>query len=326
MPCKLGASQRCTKLRLALQFCLPFPCMDVRMRNLLPIIIPVMLLGACDRQESARRGSSSPAADAQPSGSSTPDTSKRTDAHWVLQPGAGFTVLVLQTQTGSPILSLTCSSGKNRLEVNVPGFTPIGSEERMSFGSGGEVEALVADFLGDRRLGGVSAAGAVPANLAALMGGPVSASFGFQTSGPHPAAPPAIVTAFVAACCSQASAAAPHAGLPDRPVSPCLVQDGRELSGQPLRAIGTEPFWAARIEGRCVTYSHPEDQKGTRVWTRFTPTTEGGVWTGALDGRQFELRTRAAPGCSDGMSDKSYPVAVELLVHGELRKGCAEPM
>ena len=326
MPCKLGASQRCTKLRLALQFCLPFPCMDVRMRNLLPIIIPVMLLGACDRQESARRGSSSPAADAQPSGSSTPDTSKRTDAHWVLQPGAGFTVLVLQTQTGSPILSLTCSSGKNRLEVNVPGFTPIGSEERMSFGSGGEVEALVADFLGDRRLGGVSAAGAVPANLAALMGGPVSASFGFQTSGPHPAAPPAIVTAFVAACCSQASAAAPHAGLPDRPVSPCLVQDGRELSGQPLRAIGTEPFWAARIEGRCVTYSHPEDQKGTRVWTRFTPTTEGGVWTGALDGRQFELRTRAAPGCSDGMSDKSYPVAVELLVHGERRKGCVEPM
>lgn len=159
------------------------------MRNLLPIIIPVMLLGACDRQEPARRGSSSPAADAQPSGSSTPDTAKRTDAHWVLQPSAESTVLVLQTQTGSPILSLTCSSGKNRLQVNVPGFTPIGSEDRLSFGSGGEVEALVAEFHGDRRLGGVSAAGAVPANLAALMGGPVSASYGSQTSGPtlpHP--------------------------------------------------------------------------------------------------------------------------------------------
>jgi hypothetical protein len=65
--------------------------MDVRMRNLLPIIIPVMLLGACDSQEPARRGSSSPAADAQPSGSSTPDTGKGTDAHWLLQPGAGST-------------------------------------------------------------------------------------------------------------------------------------------------------------------------------------------------------------------------------------------
>jgi len=174
--------------------------MDVRMRNLLPIIIPVMLLGACDRQEPARRGSNSPAADAQPSSSSTPDTGKGTDAHWVLQPGAGSTVLVLQSQTGRPILSLTCPTAKNRLQINVPAFTPIGSEERLSFGSDGEVEALVADFRGDRRLGGVSAAGAVPANFAALMNGPVSASYGSQTSGPHPAAPTAIVAAFVAAC------------------------------------------------------------------------------------------------------------------------------
>ena len=309
---------------LALQFCRPFPCMDVRMRNLLPIIIAVMLLGACDRQEPTRRGSSAPAADAQPSDSPTADAAKRTEAYWVLQPGAEASVLVLQAQTGSPILSLTCPSGGNRLQVIVPGFTPIGSEERLSFGSGGEVEALVADFRGDRRLGGVSAAGAVPANLAALMGGPVSARYGSQTSGPHPSVPTAIVASFVVACRSQASAGTPRAGLPDRPVSPCFVQDGRELSAQHVRAIGTEPFWDARIEGRCVTYSHPEDQKGTRVWTRFTPTTEGGVWTGALDGRPFELRTRAARGCSDGMSDKSYPVTVELLVQGEKRNGCAE--
>ena len=104
------------------------------------------------------------------------------------------------------------------------------------------------------------------------------------------------------------------------------MQVGQKLSVQPLRAIGTEPFWAAQIEGRCVTYSHPEDQQGTRVWTRFTATPNGGVWTGSLGGRQFELRTRAAPGCSDGMSDKSYPVAADLLVHGEQRRGCAEPM
>jgi uncharacterized membrane protein len=300
--------------------------MDARMRNLLPLIIPVMLLGACDRQDSAQRGSNLPAADTQPSDSPTADAARRTKAQWVLQPGAAATVLVLQAQTGSPILSLTCPSGENRLQVNVPSFTPMGSEERLSFGSGGEVEALVADFRGDRRLGGVSAAGAVPTNLAALMGGPVSASYGSQTSGPHSAVPTAIVASFVAACRSQASAAAPRAALPDHPVSPCLVQDGRELSVEPLRSIGTEPFWAARIEGRCVTYSHPEDQRDTRVWTRFTPITHGGIWTGALDGRPFELRTRAAPGCSDGMSDKTYPVAVELLVHGERRKGCAEPM
>jgi uncharacterized membrane protein len=108
--------------------------------------------------------------------------------------------------------------------------------------------------------------------------------------------------------------------------SPCLIQDGESLSMTPLRAIGTEPFWGARIEGRCVTYSHPEDQQGTRVWTRYSAGPDGGIWVGALGGRRFELRTRAAAGCSDGMSDNRYPFAVSLTVHGEERRGCAEPL
>lgn len=211
--------------------------MDVRMRNLLPIIIPAMLLGACDRQEDARDGGSSPAAEA----------TNRTDARWALQPSAKGTALVLQARTGRTILSLSCLSGENRLRVNVPGFTPIGSEERLSLGSGGEVEALVADVAGDHQLGGVSAAGAVPANLTALMGGPVIASYGSQTSGPHPAGPKDIVESFVSACRNGAPSQTRRAGPPDRSVSPCFMQDGQNLSAQPLRAFGTEPFWAARI-------------------------------------------------------------------------------
>jgi uncharacterized membrane protein len=294
--------------------------MDARMRNFLPIIIPALFLGACDRHEDDRDGSSSPVVEAWRPDSPTADAAKRMDAHWTLPPSAEGAVLVLQTQTGGTILSLSCPSAENLLRINVPGFTPIGSEERLSFGSGGEVEALVANVRGDRQFGGVSAAGAVPTNLAALLGGLISASYGSQTSGPHPAVPRNLAVSFVTACRNGASA-----GTPDRSVSPCFMQDGQRLLAQPLRAIGTEPFWAARIEGRCVTYSHPEDQKGTRVWTQFTPTPQGGLWTGALGGRPFELRTRAAPGCSDGMSDKIYPVAVEILVHGERRKGCAEP-
>jgi len=295
------------------------------LRNILPLIIPAMLLGACDRQDVHRDESISPSVNARPSGAETIDGAEQAEAHWVLQPSIMETALVLQTRTGGRTMSLICASGESRLQINVPAFTPIGSEDRLSFGSGGEVEALVADFRGDRQLGGVSAEGAVPANLAALVDGPISASYGAQTSGPHPAVPREIAASFVAACRSVKSGAT-GAATPDRAVSPCLMQDDQKLSVQPLRAIGTEPFWAAQIEGRCVTYSHPEDQQGTRVWTRFTATPNGGVWTGALGGRQFELRTRAAPGCSDGMSDKSYPVAADLLVHGEQRKGCAEPM
>jgi uncharacterized membrane protein len=95
---------------------------------------------------------------------------------------------------------------------------------------------------------------------------------------------------------------------------------------RPLRVFGTEPFWAARIEGRCVTYSHPDDQNGTRIWTRYTAGEGGsGTWTGALGGKPFELRISPRPGCSDGMSDRRYPLAAELLVGGERRQGCAAP-
>jgi uncharacterized membrane protein len=106
-------------------------------------------------------------------------------------------------------------------------------------------------------------------------------------------------------------------------MSPCLVQDGIELRIDPVKAIGTEPFWAAQVEGRCVTYSTPEDQKGTRIWTRFSPRPDGGEWVGSLDGRPFKLNTRARPECSDGMSDTRYPMEATLMVRGEERLGCA---
>lgn len=106
--------------------------------------------------------------------------------------------------------------------------------------------------------------------------------------------------------------------------SPCMVQDGRKIAGNALRATGTEPFWAADIVGRCITYSTPEDQAGTRVWTRFSGTTERGSWSGSVAGNRFEMRTRPDPACSDGMSDTKYRIAVSLSVSGEQRRGCAQ--
>ena len=104
----------------------------------------------------------------------------------------------------------------------------------------------------------------------------------------------------------------------------CMVQNGRPLKVPPIRAVGTEPFWGARIEGRCVQYSHMEDQKGTRVWAQYTRNEEGEVWLGMLNGKAFQLQLRSAHGCSDGMSDKRYPKSVELKIGTYLLKGCAE--
>lgn len=108
--------------------------------------------------------------------------------------------------------------------------------------------------------------------------------------------------------------------------SPCLVQDGDRIAANAIRAIGTEPFWGARVEGRCVTYSTPEDQDGTRVWTKFAGTAASGRWSGALDRQPFVMETRPEADCSDGMSDTVYPIAVTLTVRGEQRRGCAEPL
>ena len=108
-------------------------------------------------------------------------------------------------------------------------------------------------------------------------------------------------------------------------ISACLVQDGERLNLTTVKAIGTEPFWGARIEGRCVTFSTPEDQAGTRIWARFNPGPDGGVWLGTFQGKPFKLITRLKPDCSDGMSDRVYPQEVTLTVGGEERRGCAAP-
>jgi uncharacterized membrane protein len=245
---------------------------------------------------------------------------------WDLQSSGEGTALALRSGEATT-LRFFCPAGANRLLVNVPGFRAIGSEERLSFGSGGDAAALVADSRGDRARGGVSATGAVPADLAALLARPVSASYGAQTSGPHPAPARRLVLAFVAACGRVAAAppAAPNPPAPPRGGA-CMMQGSERLTVRALRAVGTEPFWGARVEGRCVTYSHPDDQQGTRIWTRYTAGPGGrGTWSGALGGRRFELRARPQPGCSDGMSDRVYPIAVELFVGGERRTGCAEP-
>ena len=107
--------------------------------------------------------------------------------------------------------------------------------------------------------------------------------------------------------------------------SACLNQDGEELRITPVRAIGTEPFWGAKVEGRCLTYSTPEDQAGTRIWTRYNPGPDGGVWVGTFKGKPFKLITRLRPDCSDGMSDRTHPQEAMLTVAGEERRGCAAP-
>lgn len=293
-----------------------------------PVAAPsLLLLAACGGAGDAPGETANAAANAAAPTAPDARAQRPSGGRWDLQSSGEGAALALISASGATAVRLFCPSGANRLLVNVPGLRPVGSEERLSFGGGGEALALVADPRGDSARGGVTGSGELPANLAALIAGPVAVAYGAQSSGPHPAPPAGLARSFVAACGDRAAGA----GRPAPPetkagAGACFMQGGERLRPAPLRAIGTEPFWGARIEGRCVTYSHPEDQAGTRVWTLYTPAPGGGTWSGALGGRRFELRARAAPGCSDGMSDRRYPIAVDLLVGGERRRGCAAPL
>jgi len=235
--------------------------------------------------------------------------------------GASLTFVDAQ---GRPQLRITCAAKSAKLLINVPGFAPIGSEERLSVGADGEVVTLVADTEGDKRLGGVTGQAPIPDELKQLLIAPMSASYGAQSAGPFPTVPDALAGPFLSACGKSLEHARAGANVPKPGTSPCLVQDGRLLDAAPVKAVGTEPFWAARIEGRCVTYSTPENQAGTRIWTKINSGPMGAIWAGAYQGKPFVLRMRPAAGCSDGMSDKVYALEVTLSVEGEERRGCAE--
>lgn len=288
------------------------------------LLCGALLLASCGGDETAERA---PAAAAQGEAGAS-----ETAASWRLVDTPEGAMLELASGSGVE-MRLACRSEAREMLVNVPDFQPVGSEERMTFGQGGTVETFVADPAGDPVRGGVTATGPVPDKLEQLLAGRVAANYGSQNSGPHPPLPSDLVRNYLNACGTNGSApgngASPSNGegapVPAREnISECLIQEGRRLPEMKLHAVGTEPFWAANVNGRCVTYSHPENIDGTRVWTEFSGSAESGTWSGYLGDQKFLMKTLPQRGCSDGMSDKRYPIAVTLSVGAEQRQGCAE--
>lgn len=89
---------------------------------------------------------------------------------------------------------------------------------------------------------------------------------------------------------------------------------------QPMRILGTEPFWAITTDDNDVLLERPD-----ATARHFTPT---GFH---ISGNQAELRSTTlsivlTPGpCSDGMSDRRYPLNAEVRVDDAVLKGCAVP-
>ena len=85
---------------------------------------------------------------------------------------------------------------------------------------------------------------------------------------------------------------------------------------------GTEPFWGGEVASGQLRYTTPENPDGQTIQVeRFAG--RGGVsFSGMLGARNLDMMV--TPGkCSDGMSDRTYPLTVTLRLGEEVRDGCA---
>jgi uncharacterized membrane protein len=120
------------------------------------------------------------------------------------------------------------------------------------------------------------------------------------------------------AACSPAEAP----DQPDTPPAPTPVLGGVDLAG-PLRALGTEPFWSVDLTGTEMVYTTPEppEQRAPRPDPLIQGTTA--TWEAeTADGTTLKV-TLIATECSDGMSDRTYPLTAMVKVGDRDLTGCA---
>lgn len=120
----------------------------------------------------------------------------------------------------------------------------------------------------------------------------------------------------LAACSQPASNKAPAAPVEARTLAKVDLD-------QPLRVLGTEPFWAVEITPAGLTYSGVDrpEQKAANPG----PALQGTVatWTTETEAKTPLVVTLTATDCSDGMSDRTYPLTARVEIGGESLTGCA---
>lgn len=128
----------------------------------------------------------------------------------------------------------------------------------------------------------------------------------------------AALTLLALSACSQAEVPQP----PAPPADPALMLAGVDLN-QPVRALGTEPFWSVELTGTEMVYSGVDrpEQRAPQPKIAIEGTT---VTLAATTGLGASLSVMlAATECSDGMSDRTYPLSAIVKIGDETLTGCA---
>lgn len=134
----------------------------------------------------------------------------------------------------------------------------------------------------------------------------------------------AVVTlaALTLAACERP--AAPEPAAPPAPAAPAVAPPPAlpaQVQGD-IEGRGTEPFWAVKVSAGQITLERPDHAPLTVGAAPVRAEGEAAAWEAATANPSLRVTVRAQPGCSDGMSDLVYPLAVEVTVGGETLKGC----
>ena len=106
------------------------------------------------------------------------------------------------------------------------------------------------------------------------------------------------------------------------PPAPAAALAGVQLD-QPVRVLGTEPFWGVDITPGRLSYSGVDRPEQTAP--NPGPTVQGttATWSATTSaGAPLEILLIATE-CSDGMSDRTYPLTARVQIAGETLNGCA---
>lgn len=110
---------------------------------------------------------------------------------------------------------------------------------------------------------------------------------------------------------------------PDEPTPPPAVTLGGVDLSQPVRALGTEPFWSVAITPTQLKYDGVD--RPLQTASNPGPVVQGttAVFTGTTDQNNVLVVTLIDTDCSDGMSERLYPLTAKVEISGETLSGCA---
>lgn len=102
---------------------------------------------------------------------------------------------------------------------------------------------------------------------------------------------------------------------------------GPEIAGvkldQSVRALGTEPFWSVDIETSGLAYKPMDGETFTVAHDGPEITGNVAVWNGKDAEGQTMVVTLTGTDCSDGMSDRTYPLTARVEIGQRVLVGCA---